>query len=93
MNKFKMKPEHQERILTAATTACELFGGIQTTFKKYEEASRMPHSRIYRKNHAMICRWDIFHAAMKHDDSLLDDLYRYLNDNHIERFLKRALMP
>ena len=91
---MKMKPEHQERLLTACKAACATMGrDIATVFQLYKEASMMPHSRVYQKNHEAICRWDIFHAAMKHDDTLLTDLYAYLNDNHIETALKKVLVP
>lgn len=91
---MKMKPEHQERLLSACKAACAHMGrDIPTVFQLYKEASAMPHSRVYQKNHVAICMWDIFHAAMKNDNTLLNDLYAYLNDSHIETALKKVIVP
>ena len=91
---MKMKAEHQERLLAACKGACANMGrDIATVFQLYKEACAMPHSRVYQKNHVAICMWDIFHAACRMDKTLLDDLYTYLNDSHIETALKRVIVP
>lgn len=89
---MKMKIEHQRRLKRACLRACK-FRGVSGTFKLYRDASLIPGGHLHGKNHEMICRWDIFHCAMKHDTELLGDLYAYLYDDHIRTALKKFLRP
>ena len=86
MNRLKINAPDLDRLRTLVLVVCAPYGGIDATFRirgeRYNTGSR-PLSSI----NAMV-RWDIFHAACKIDRALLQHLYDYLNDNHIESALK-----
>lgn len=71
------------KLLVALVTAPE--GGIDAFFRARQlkhRGTRTPASID------AIGRWDIFHACCRLDKTLLQHLYDYLNDGHIETAMK-----
>lgn len=82
---MKINQPDYDRLATLAKIVCAPEGGIDAFFRARREkweGVRAPESIN------AIARWDIFHAACRIDKALLQHLYDYLNDNHIDTALK-----
>lgn len=71
------------KLLVALVTAPE--GGVDAFFKgrQLKHLNTRPLASINA-----IARWDIFHACCRADKALMQHLYDYLNDGHIETAMK-----
>lgn len=81
---MKINQPDYDRLKALVIIACSPYGGIDATFRvlgtKYE-------GRPATNRSAMI-RWDIFHTCCRLDKHLLQHLYDYLNDNHIDTAMR-----
>lgn len=81
-----MEQEHYAR-LRGAVHAFD----TNDTRKLYQTGRFVRSDRV--KNLDMRYRWDLFHVASHIDPGLRKELYKYLNDNHIDTALRRIVEP
>ena len=85
MNHLKINQPDYDRLKGLVILVCSQEGGIDATIN-----ARLAKDRGGRPVLSVlaILRWDIFHACCRYDKNLLQHLYDYLNDGHIESAMK-----
>ena len=84
-NNLKINEPDYNRLKALVILVCSQEGGIDATINARlakDHGSRSLSSIL------AILRWDIFHACCRYDKKLLQHLYDYLNDGHIESAMK-----
>ena len=65
---------------------------IRLKSKVFTALAKAPRGTAGQALRSMRVRWDIFWAATKGDNfAFINELYRYLNDNHIDSALKSII--
>lgn len=85
INNLKINQPDYDRLKTLVILVCSQEGGIDATIKA---RLAKDHQGRALSSILAILRWDIFHACCRYDKKLLQHLYDYLNDSHIESALK-----
>ena len=84
---MKMLPAHYDHLKAAFKLALADKGiSMNEAIEEYE-------SKLIGKDHQMRCRWDILWYSKKHlsHDFVCGQLYKYLNDNHIDSALRKIV--
>jgi len=84
-NNLKINQPDYDRLKTLVILVCSQEGGIAATVAARHAKD---HGGRSLASINAILRWDIFHACCRYDKALLQHLYSYLNDGHIENALK-----
>ena len=86
MSRLKINQPDYDRLKTLVLLVCSQEGGIDATIMARDAKD---HGDRTLASINAILRWDIFHACCRYDKALLQHLYDYLNDSHIEAAMKR----
>lgn len=78
---MKMTPEHYAEVQTKILQVIETFPSVDDYRKKFETKPKLDYE--------MIRRWDLLFVSKP--GPLINQLYKYLNDNNIDTALKKIV--